>query len=123
MSALLLFLALARDPIATPGALCSPVDLDFDHVATAGNYAVCRRHVTRAIRRAVFVSYGIPRGRWAQYELDHFIPLCAGGSNSPANLWPEPLADAAKKDRLEARVCALLRRGAITQDQAVDRMR
>lgn len=114
----LFFAFLGLNQLLTPGALCSPADADFDHVADPGNYAVCRRHVTRSMRNAVFRSYGItvPRGR--RYELDHLIPLCAGGSNSLLNLWPEPIADAPAKDKREARVCAQLRRGTITQAQA-----
>jgi hypothetical protein len=46
----------------------------------------------------------------ADYEEDHLIPLELGGAPSdPRNLWPEPKADATKKDSLEnalhARVC------------------
>lgn len=106
----------------TPGHLCSKADPDYTHHSAAG-YPLCKRHVTPAIRRTVFALYGIPKPRWRDYELDHYIPLCAGGSNAPANLWPEPLAHAARKDRLEARLCSLLRRAAITQSAALAQLR
>jgi len=37
----------------------------------------------------------------ADYELDHFIPLEAGGSSNPSNLWLEPIAEARRKDKDE----------------------
>lgn len=113
-----LLLALALDPVLTPGRLCSQADPDFDHVSVGG-FAVCKRHVTPTVRRTVFARYGIPRGRWRDYELDHLVPLCAGGSNAVENLWPEPLAHAAKKDRLEAKVCSLLRARRVEQEAAL----
>lgn len=45
------------------------------------------------------------------YEEDHWIPLELGGNpREPRNLWPEPIADARRKDALETQahrdVCA-----------------
>ena len=37
----------------------------------------------------------------SDYELDHFIPLEAGGSSDPSNLWLEPIAEAHRKDEDE----------------------
>jgi hypothetical protein len=37
----------------------------------------------------------------ADYELDHFIPLEAGGSSNLSNLWLEPIAEARRKDKDE----------------------
>ena len=49
-------------------------------------------------------------GASSSVEYDHLISLELGGSNDPKNLWPEPIADAHVKDRLEnylhAQVCA-----------------
>lgn len=41
-------------------------------------------------------------GTTRDYEEDHIIPLGLGGHPSdPRNLWPEPIADALKKDKVE----------------------
>jgi hypothetical protein len=37
----------------------------------------------------------------ADYELDHFVPLEAGGSSNLSNLWLEPIAAARRKDKDE----------------------
>jgi hypothetical protein len=58
------------------------------------------------------IRYCIPRSaNVACYELDHQIPLTLGGHPSDVrNLWPQPIAEALQKDRLEQtlhrRVCA-----------------
>ena len=57
---------------------------------------------------------GLPAGAHPQYEVDHLVPLCLGGADSDANLWPEPrrsiepVWNAERKDELEARMCALV---------------
>jgi hypothetical protein len=59
-------------------------------------------------------EYGLPPGPHAFYEIDHLVPLCLGGADSNANLWPEPRGsiepefNAEAKDRLEARVCEMV---------------
>lgn len=84
------------DTVVTPGDVM-PIDL---HTICTQSTRV-RRHVTRAIRLAAFRVYGIPYTEHAKYELDHLIPLEAGGSNSLRNLWPQPLAEAHVKDSTE----------------------
>lgn len=45
------------------------------------------------------------RGKSADYEEDHLVPLALGGApRDPANLWPEPWPNAHGKDVVEARV-------------------
>lgn len=120
MTAVLLYLALSQQP-PPAGALClagSP-----DHAYTVRDAHFCRRHVIKATRAAVFARYRIPPGFWHLYELDHVIPLCLGGSNDPANLWPEVWAHAHRKDVLENRLCAALRAGRVTQADAVAELR
>jgi hypothetical protein len=70
-------------------------------VSVAG-YASKARNVPASEKRAVYAEYhvGYPQKAGA-YECDHFIPLCLGGSNSIANLWPEPAPQFHWKDGLE----------------------
>lgn len=35
------------------------------------------------------------------YVLDHLVPLELGGSNAPANLWPQPATESHEKDQAE----------------------
>ncbi len=95
------------DSRITPGAL---LPATANQVCTPG-YARTRRHVTAAVRRQVFASYGLD-GNHTGYcagrqgcEIDHLVSLELGGSNDPANLWPESYDsqpwNAHRKDRLE----------------------
>jgi hypothetical protein len=58
---------------------------------------------TQAGGRRPDISYCVPRSaNPACYEEDHLVPLSAGGSpRSERNLWPQPIAEALVKDRLE----------------------
>ena len=70
--------------------------------------------MTNARRDEILTSYGLPPGTHPDYEIDHLIPLCLGGSNDPSNLWPqprrtiEPKWNAEAKDRLEHLICDMV---------------
>jgi hypothetical protein len=106
----------------TPGETCSASDPDFEGYQYPDEVARCRRHVTTAQRKAIAKAYGIPKSEWKDYQFDHLIPLCAGGSNADENLWYQPNAEAEGKDLLENQVCLALRKGKITQEQAIARV-
>ena len=40
------------------------------------------------------------------YVVDHVLPLCAGGADSPDNMQWQTIAEAKIKDRVERRQCA-----------------
>lgn len=73
------------DPALTPGvgeavplaALCAP------------GFAGPRRHVTAAMKRRVYLSYGLVPVE--PHVIDHLVPLELGGTNAAANLWPQPV--------------------------------
>jgi hypothetical protein len=97
---------LLPDPVCTPGAVAS-TDLRI----VCGTSTRGRRDVSRELRRAAFVSYGLPpRQPPGAYEVDHLVPLELGGSNELPNLWPEAAPGYHDKDRVEnelhRRVCA-----------------
>ena len=50
------------------------------------------------------------RGKCPGYVIDHIVPLCAGGADSPTNLQWQTVHDARVKDREEVRQCAAYRR-------------
>jgi 5-methylcytosine-specific restriction endonuclease McrA len=58
-------------------------------------------NVSQAIKRRM-----LPPNRYIdEYELDHIIPLCLGGSNNSSNLQLQLWAEANQKDRLEQHAC------------------
>lgn len=81
------------------------------------------RHVTMAMKRHVFRTYGIPWSRHAEFEVDHLVPRELGGADWVQNLWPQPRAEARMKDHEENRfhrdVCA----GTVTLEVAQQHFR
>lgn len=69
-----------------------------------------QRHVSSATKSVIYDTAGIPKGRRRYWVIDHVIPLEVGGSNNRANLAPQLLADARRKDVTENKahrdVCA-----------------
>lgn len=59
----------------------------------------------------------MPRG---EFKIDHLIPLCMGGDNSPQNLWPQHRTVYLQTDPVEQESCERLSRGEITHRQAVE---
>jgi len=72
-----------------------------------------------ARRDEILRRYGLPPGTHPDYEIDHLIPLCLGGSDDPSNLWPQPRRsieetwNAEAKDRLEHLMCDMVCAGQI----------
>ena len=97
------------DPKLTPGECDEGTTVE--QLQEVG-YSKHHRHVSEALRRAVFAEYRIPWERRNDYEVDHLVSLSIGGSNSIKNLWPKPLRlNVAGKDI-----------GAVTKDALEDRL-
>jgi hypothetical protein len=78
-------------------------------------YSARVRDVPESLKGRAYARYGIKRVAYA-YEVDHLVSLELGGSNAITNLWPEHYYDpwgARTKDRLEARLHALVCSGRI----------
>jgi hypothetical protein len=97
------------DPTLTPGAVRST---DVSEICSTGTREL--RHWDRERDDHIMAEYGLPSGPHPQYEVDHLVPLCLGGADRDANLWPEPrrsiepIWNAERKDELEARMCSLV---------------
>lgn len=110
------------DPAKTPGAVNSAATLTV--ICRAGYTSQPGvRHVTEATKRQVFAAYGLdPHGPGAPFEIDHLVSLELGGSNDPANLWPQSYVtqpyNARAKDALENRLHAMVCAHRITLVQA-----
>jgi len=53
------------------------------------------------------------------FKIDHFIPLCAGGSNDPVNLWPQHKSVYQQTDPVEPLLCQRMLEGKLSQTDAV----
>jgi hypothetical protein len=87
---------LLPNPALTPGKVLTA---DLAALCKSG-YSATVRSVNAAEKAQVAASYDYT-GPSSGVEYDHLISLELGGSNDPANLWPEPIADAHVKDGLE----------------------
>ena len=130
--------ALLPDPKVTPGA-----------VAIADQATVCatkwgsdERHVTPAMKRTAYASYGTAPGKgtcaWVNRttktgkvtregcEIDHLISRELGGADAVANLWPQPYnpkPGAHEKDWLENELHKEVCRGLISLADAQHEIR
>lgn len=105
----------------TPGDLCTSPDAHRypEHIA------YCNRNVEPELKAEIVRKYqalgfsfnGVKR---EDYKIDHYFPLCMGGSNRPENLWPQHRKIFEITDPLEPALCEKLSQGRITQRQAVD---
>jgi hypothetical protein len=97
------------DPVLTPGQVRTT---NIGEVCSTDTRSL--RHWSRERDDRILAEYGLSPGPHPQYEIDHLIPLCLGGADSDANLWPEPRRgveatwSAERKDELEARMCSLV---------------
>src|ERR1035437_2092492 len=90
-----------------------------DRDAACGHAKENRGPMSAARRDEILRRYGLPAGTHPDYEIDHLIPLCLGGSDDPSNLWPQPRRSIEKtwnaeaKDRLERLMCNMVCDGQI----------
>jgi len=73
----------------TPGDIEPILSNDTSYICTPG-YSASIRNTSLALKKQVFAEYQLVYPPHDYYEVDHFIPLELGGSNSIKNLWPEP---------------------------------
>jgi hypothetical protein len=77
------------------------------------------RHVSTSMKKKVCLAYGIRSGcPGKKYEIDHLVSRELGGADDVNNLWPQPIAEARKKDRVENFLHRQVCSGAMTLDEA-----
>ena len=85
----------------TPGAVASS---DRATVCVRGYSRTVRPpydYAWRKFRVSVFRAYSISHEQWSRFTLDH-VPLSLGGAPGDLrNVWPEPKAEAKRKDEVE----------------------
>jgi hypothetical protein len=109
----------------TPGSLCDrPTEYRYPE-----RIAYCERDVPTHVKTVIFdlyrdqLGYKLEIRRREDYKIDHFIPLCAGGSNHENNLWPQHISIFTITDPLESTGCEKLKDGRITQLKLVELIR
>ena len=118
-------LALAADPVRTPGVVNPDVTQE-----TIGS-TICVRGWTRTIRPPTDYTnllkarqmreYGV-RGPPSDFQEDHLISLELGGHpTDPRNLWPEPYPRASEVDRVENELNDKVCSGELTLREAQER--
>jgi hypothetical protein len=108
-------------PEVTPGELCTTPDARRypEHIA------YCDRDVHSDVKKAIIAMYdrqfGYQIGRMDRgaFKIDHYIPLCAGGSNTVKNLWPQHVSIYNITDPLEPAICNKMAEGRLSQKDAV----
>lgn len=109
------------DASMTPGSVCV--------TGTTKRYpegiTYCNRDVDRDLKRDLFRRYDVELGYGTQgmsrqdFKIDHYIPLCAGGSNDADNLWPQHKSVYQQTDPLEPLVCEKMQAGVLKQAEAI----
>jgi hypothetical protein len=107
--------AFAFETRPNPNTTGGSVRIDgHDLSTTCGHAKEHRGSLRRAFRDEILMRYGLSPGTHPDYEIDHLIPLCLGGSDDPSNLWAqprrsiEPIWNAEAKDRLERFMCDMV---------------
>lgn len=109
----------------TPGETCK----DPDNYRYPERIAYCNRDVSSSTKRAIISDYdreyGYEIGKMnrGDFKIDHYIPLCMGGSNSVRNLWPQHKSVYEKTDPLEPMLCQLMASGKMLQADAIEKIR
>lgn len=106
----------------TPGKLCDkPNEFRYPE-----NIAYCERDVAFETKEIIIAEYDMKYGfriktlPRVDFKIDHFIPLCMGGSNDASNLWPQHKSVWEKTDPIEPIICSKMLQGKIKQKDAVN---
>lgn len=124
-------LALAGDgfPISpdqrlTPGSLCHSKTYRYPE-----KIPYCARNVSSGKKRQIIATYdqvlhyGVGNMPRSLFKIDHYIPLCMGGSNEESNLWPQHESVYRITDVLEPLLCDKMAQGQMSQREAVELIR
>ncbi len=113
------------DTSVTPGDVCHNAD-EFRYPE---RIAYCNRSVDTKLKAEIIrdydqnLGYNIRAMDRQKFKIDHFIPLCMGGSNERINLWPQHETVYKVTDPLEPALCEKMAQGKILQAEAMDLIR
>lgn len=105
----------------TPGKLCDrPAAYRYPE-----KIAYCERDVSYDTKEALIAKYDRQLGfrieelNRSDFKIDHYIPLCAGGSNDVVNLWPQHKSVYQITDPVEPLLCEKMAKGKLRQSDAI----
>ena len=113
------------DPQLTPGKLCE----QGKNRRYPERIAYCVRNVNSATKKERFQEYDQVLGFETtqmdrqQFKIDHYIPLCMGGSNHESNLWPQHRSVYEITDPMEQLACEKMAQGLLKQARAIELIR
>ena len=99
----------------TPGAVASTNQHEVCAFGGSETYSQRHRITPVELKGWIFREYGMQPPQGAErrdWEIDHLVPLCLGGADEAANLWPQHRSSYRRKDALEAYGCREVCRGA-----------
>lgn len=106
----------------TPGSVCTTPD----SYRYPEHIPYCQRNVASDLKRAIISDYDHKLGfeiesmNRQDFKIDHYIPLCMGGSNNQTNLWPQHKTVYQITDPLEQLLCDKMAAGVLRQAEAID---
>lgn len=118
------------DSSITPGEAATLNVGDLTRRYAGETYSQAHRNVTERTRAIVEAQYdgtlAMSCKKSTDCEVDHFYPLCAGGSNGVRNLWVQPRTNGCgnenfgyrEKDKLEVYVCNGVKNGTVNPEVA-----
>lgn len=109
------------DDALSPGAVASTSQKEICAFMGAMTYSQAHRATPVELKDWIFREYGMEPPGWRErrdWEIDHRVPLCLGGADEAANLWPQHRESYPKKDDLEAYACRMVCRGAVPLAEA-----
>lgn len=113
------------DPSLTPGQLCAVAD----EIRYPEKIKYCERDVSTYTKQSIILTYDAKLGfnirnqNRAAFKIDHYIPLCMGGSNERQNLWPQHQSVYKLTDPLEGLLCEKMKYGKLKQADAINLIR
>lgn len=109
----------------TPGELCAHPD-SFRYKE---KIPYCSRDVETELKWEIIdtydksLGYHIRETGRGDFKIDHYIPLCMGGSNEKENLWPQHKSVYKITDPMEQIACEKMAQGRLKQKDAVEMIR
>lgn len=113
------------DASMTPGQLCEHPD----SYRYKERIPYCHRNVSKKTKNELVRSYDrelgyrIGKMNRREFKIDHYIPLCMGGSNDPSNLWPQHHTVYEITDPVEQIACEKMAENKLLQAQAIEYIR
>ena len=109
--------------LVVPGSFCTPESSDFLLNRYPEKIPYCSRNVTTYRRDVIKKIFHIPESFWADYQVDHYMPLFLGGSNANDNL--EPLSKEVHKTKsiVERVLYRDIKLGKIKRNKAIEQIK